>query len=88
MIRVTPLMRAGLLAVARAYAKHARISLRVVSRRVYGDSRFFGNMVQGGNVSGEAYDTAMIWFEDPPNWRGGIIPPGALVDPFAKETAP
>ena len=82
MIRVTPILRAGLLAWARAYGKAARLPLRKVSRLAYGDGEFFNRLRRGHNVTGEAYDKAMAWLGNAQNWPAGAIP-AELADPLA-----
>ena len=80
MIRVDPIMRNALVATARAYAKAARLPLRAVSRKVYGDSRFFATLPRGADFRASKYDDVMAWFADPKNWPEGVTP--QVVDPF------
>jgi len=82
MIRVTPIMRAALVETARVYARTARVPLRVVSRRAYGDSRFFSTMTKGAAFTAAKYDDVMAFFADPKNWPEGRFP-DHLPDPFA-----
>lgn len=82
MIRVTPIMRSALLANARLYAKTAGVPLRSVSRKAYGDSRFFTNVGRGGTFTSQKYDDAMVFFFTPQNWPEGRVP-DSVVNPFA-----
>ena len=82
MIRATPLLRNGLLAIAKTYAKTSRMPLRKVSRLAYGDARFFAKVAKGAMVSDHAYDKVMEWFEEPKNWPHGVVPP-EIKDPLA-----
>ena len=74
MIRVTPIMRAALVDTARLYARTARVPLRIVSRRAYGDSRFFHTMARGAQFTTIKYDDVMAFFADPKNWPDGRFP--------------
>ena len=85
MIRGTIFMRDCLLTAARAYAKAAKVPLRRVSKLAYGDTRFFGRLARGGNVSGDAHYKAMLWFENPAHWPNREIPPGAVEDLFVPQ---
>ncbi len=79
-----------MLRAARAYAKAAGVPLRTVSRRAYGDSRFFASLARGSSFSAPNYDKIMGWLADPARWPDGAVS-GAVVDPFAaveKESAP
>ncbi len=78
-------MRANVLALAKAFAKHKKLSFPTLSVKVHGDPPFLDRLQDGeGTISARKYDQAIGWFFD--NWPPDLSMPGII--PFLPATAP
>lgn len=70
--------RKNLLKIAAAYAKAAKVPLKTVSSRAYGNPQFFDKLRSGEqSVSIKIVDQLLKWFRDnwPPNADWPFLPP-------------
>jgi hypothetical protein len=65
MQKIEPIMRANVLALATAYAKHRGMKFPYLSKQVHSDPRWLDNLAaKRGTISARKYDEAIAWFFD------------------------